>query len=87
MDVRPAERYGKAKVPADLRLADDGRMMCLTCHVAHGAHLSAVRAFPGQAPEDPADTGGGLYRTFFLRRSDPERGLAPLCEACHRMPR
>jgi len=87
MDVRPAERYGKGNVPADLRLADDGRMMCLTCHVAHGAHLSAARAFPGQAPEEGATAGGGRYRTFFLRRSSPERGVAPLCEACHRMPR
>jgi hypothetical protein len=87
MDVRPAERYGKAKVPADLRLADDGRMTCITCHAAHGAFLSAVRAFQGQAPEDRADAGGDRYRTFFLRRTDPERGFAPLCEACHRMPR
>lgn len=86
-DVRPAERYGKANVPADLRLADDGRMMCLTCHVAHGAYLSAVRAFPEQAPEEWATAGEGGYRTFFLRRSDPESGAAPLCGACHRTPR
>ena len=62
-------------------------MICLTCHVAHGAYLSAVRAFPGQAPEELASVEGGRFRTFFLRRSDPERGAASLCEACHRMPR
>jgi hypothetical protein len=87
IDVRPAERYGKANVPADLRLADDGRMMCLTCHVAHGAYLSAVRAFPEQASEELASVDEGRFRTYFLRRSDPERGAAPLCEACHRLPR
>ena len=87
MDVLPADRYGKAKIPADLRLADDGRMLCLTCHAAHGAYLSAVRAFPDQAPEERAAADGPRFRTFFLRRSGPERGVAPLCEACHRMPR
>jgi hypothetical protein len=86
MDVRPADRYGKVKVPADLRLADDGRMLCLTCHAAHGAYFSAVRTFPGQAPEDPETSGGGRYRTFFLRRTHPERGFESLCEACHRVP-
>src|SRR5512139_1391717 len=86
-DVRPADRYGRAKVPADFRLAVDGRMICLTCHVAHGAYLSAVRKYPDPAPGDRATAGPDGYRTFFLRRSDPERGAAPLCEACHRMPR
>lgn len=87
MDVLPADRYGKANLPADLRLADGGRMMCLTCHSAHGAFLSAVRAFPDQAPEERAAADGPRFRTFFLRRSDPSLGVAPLCEACHRMPR
>ena len=35
-NVRPEEKYRKMKVPADLRLDDDGRIMCLTCHTAHG---------------------------------------------------
>ena len=87
VDVRPTDRYGKGKIPVDLRLAADGRMMCITCHVAHGEYLSPVPAYPGQAPEGHAAGGGVRYRTFFLRRSDPERGPAPLCEACHRMPR
>ena len=86
MDVRPADRYGKGKIPADLPLSDDGRMLCLTCHASHGPFLSAVRAVPGQKPEEPA-RGNLPFRTFFLRRAGAERGALPLCEACHRMPR
>jgi predicted CXXCH cytochrome family protein len=40
VNVRPDEKYRKMKVPADLRLDDDGRLMCLTCHTAHGAYVS-----------------------------------------------
>jgi cytochrome c peroxidase len=87
MDVPPATRSGGFQIPADLRLADDGRMLCLTCHSSHGAFLSGVRTFPGQDPEDRAGAGGPRFRTFFLRRSAPEQGAAPLCEACHGMPR
>src|SRR5450759_1038543 len=39
-NVRPEEKYRKMKVPADLRLDDDGRIMCLTCHTAHGSYVS-----------------------------------------------
>jgi predicted CXXCH cytochrome family protein len=39
-NVRPEEKYRKMKVPADLRLDDDGRIMCLTCHTAHGPNVS-----------------------------------------------
>ncbi len=59
-NVRPEEKYRNMKVPADLRLDDDGRIMCLTCHTAHGQYVS-----------------------YFLRRSDPDRGFDVLCEACH----
>jgi len=38
--VRPEEKYRKMKVPSDLRLDDDGRIMCLTCHTAHGSYVS-----------------------------------------------
>ena len=38
VNVRPEEKYRKMKVPADLRLDDDGRIMCLTCHAAHGSN-------------------------------------------------
>ncbi|MBP2679479.1 MAG: hypothetical protein H6Q82_2544 [Deltaproteobacteria bacterium] len=40
LNVRPEEKYRKMKVPADLRLDDDGRIMCLTCHTAHGPYVS-----------------------------------------------
>jgi predicted CXXCH cytochrome family protein len=40
MNVRPEEKYRKMQVPADLRLDDDGRIMCLTCHTAHGPYVS-----------------------------------------------
>jgi predicted CXXCH cytochrome family protein len=40
VNVRPEEKYRKMKVPADLRLDDDGRIMCLTCHTAHGPYAS-----------------------------------------------
>ena len=40
VNVRPEEKFGKMKVPADLRLDDDGRIMCLTCHTAHGPNVS-----------------------------------------------
>jgi predicted CXXCH cytochrome family protein len=40
LNVRPEEKYRKMKVPADLRLDDGGRIMCLTCHTAHGTYVS-----------------------------------------------
>jgi predicted CXXCH cytochrome family protein len=39
-NVRPEEKHRDMKVPADLRLDDDGRIMCLTCHAAHGQYVS-----------------------------------------------
>ena len=48
--VRPDEKYRKMKVPADLLLDDGGRIMCLTCHRAHGEHVSYFlrRSGPGR---------------------------------------
>ena len=40
VNVRPEEKYREMKVPADLRLDDGGRIMCLTCHTAHGQYES-----------------------------------------------
>jgi predicted CXXCH cytochrome family protein len=39
-NVLPEEKYRRMQVPADLRLDDDGRIMCLTCHTAHGPYVS-----------------------------------------------
>ena len=49
VNVRPEEKYRKMKVPADLKLDDDGRLMCLTCHTAHGPYVSHFlrRSGPG----------------------------------------
>lgn len=40
VNVRPEEKYRNMRVPADLRLDDGGRIMCLTCHTAHGPYVS-----------------------------------------------
>jgi hypothetical protein len=86
--IRPADRHANRNriPPADLRLDEDGRMMCLTCHSGHGPHLSTAKAFPSQAPEIPAAGGRSYYKTFFLRRSSAENGFAALCQACHEKP-
>ncbi len=40
VNVRPGEKYRNMNVPADFPLDDAGRLMCLTCHTAHGAYVS-----------------------------------------------
>jgi predicted CXXCH cytochrome family protein len=49
VNVRPEEKYRKMRVPADLRLDAGGRIMCLTCHTAHGPYVSYFlrRSGPG----------------------------------------
>ena len=83
VNVRPHDKYWKMKVPADLRLDDDGRMMCLTCHTAHGPYLSTVKAYPKQVPVSSTSSGGPFYKTLYLRRSSPKDGWSILCDACH----
>lgn len=83
VNVRPADKYRKMKVPTDFRLDDDGRIMCLTCHSAHGPYLSTVKSFPKQLPVSSNSTGGPYYKTFYLRRSNPTEGWSVLCDACH----
>ncbi len=83
--VRPRDRYPDMRVPEEYMLDDDGRMMCLTCHNAHGLFVSTVKSFKSQNPENPDRLSGTpfYYRTFFLRRSDPVKGWAVLCDGCH----
>lgn len=85
-NVRPGAKYWKMKVPDDFRLDDGGRIMCLTCHVGHGAFVSTAKPSPAQKPENPYPSKGTpyYYKTFFLRRSDPVQGFAPLCDGCHK---
>ena len=84
-NARPGDKHWKMKVPEEYRLDDGGRILCLTCHRGHGEFLSTVRAFPAQKPERSVSAPGGTpkYRTFYLRRSDPEKGFAVLCDGCH----
>jgi cytochrome c peroxidase len=83
--IRPADKAYGMKVPGDLRLDDEGRIFCLTCHNAHGPFLSPTRAYAGQQPANPGAPAGTkpAYRTYYARRSDPERGFVALCEGCH----
>jgi hypothetical protein len=81
--VRPRDKYWKMKVPPDFRLDDDGRMICLTCHTAHGPFLSTVKAHPKQVPFSSNSSGGPYYKTLYLRMSNPKEGWANLCDACH----
>jgi hypothetical protein len=83
--VRPGEKARRMTVPKDLRLDNEGRLFCLTCHNAHGPFLSPVKAYAAQEAANPAAPAGAVpaYRTYFARRSDPVRGFVPLCEECH----
>lgn len=83
--VRTRDKYWKMTVPDDFPMDDDGRMMCLTCHTAHGPFLSTVKAYEKQKPENPGASGTPTYyRTLFARRSDPKMGFAVLCDGCHK---
>lgn len=84
-NVRPGDKPHSMTVPKDLRLDGQGRILCLTCHNAHGPFRSPTRAFDAQEaanPEAPRDAIPS-YRTYFVRRSDPVRGFVVLCEECH----
>jgi len=86
-NVRPKEKYRTRKIPEEYRLDVDGRILCLTCHRGHGTFRSTVRAFRRQKPEEGASPGGPpRYRTFYLRKSDPEKGFLVLCNGCHPSP-
>jgi len=84
--VRPRDKYWKMEIPADYRLDDDGRIMCLTCHKAHGPYLSTVKAYSIQNPENVRPPQGvpAYYKTYFVRVTDPEKGYAVLCDGCHK---
>ncbi len=83
--VRPVEKEPRMAVPEDLPLDIEGRLICLTCHNAHGPFLSPVRSYPAQEEENLYVPSGrkAAFRTYFARRSDPVRGFVPLCEECH----
>lgn len=85
LGIRPGDKPYSMTVPKDLRLDSQGRMLCLTCHNAHGPFFSPTRAFAAQEVANPGAPAGAkpVYRTYFARRSDPARGFVLLCKECH----
>jgi hypothetical protein len=83
--IRPGAGDPGMRVPAELPLDSEGKIFCLTCHNAHGPFLSSNRSFAAQKAANTGAPAGSepAYRTYFVRRSDPVRGFAPLCEECH----
>jgi predicted CXXCH cytochrome family protein len=88
LKVQPAGRSRDTKIPPEYRLGDGEHLICLTCHSAHGPYASTVRAFAGQQPMNAGEAGAiPYYKTFFLRRSNPEaKGFETLCAGCHKAP-
>ncbi len=82
-DVPPGTSSRARKIPPDFRLNEAGRIMCLTCHTAHGPYLARIMTYPGQSPEKSSPAEGAYFRTLFLRRTSPSKGFAALCDACH----
>lgn len=78
LKVRPGDRFRGILVPREYRLSDDGRIICLTCHTAHG---------PGRSIAAPPDGPSPGRKTYFLRRSDHgAAGFEGLCGGCHKAP-
>jgi len=89
LKVRPGDRFRGITVPKDYCLSDDGKIICLTCHTAHGPGRSAVRVHALQLPDDsgPFPDSPPGYKTYFLRRTDPGAlGFDALCGGCHKAP-
>lgn len=85
LKVHPEGGIRGMKVPPEFPLGDGARIICLTCHTAHGPFVSNVRAFPGQRPMMMDAAGGpAYYRSYFLRRSSPaDKVFESLCRSCH----
>jgi hypothetical protein len=89
LKVRPGDRFRGIAVPPDYCLSNDGKIICLTCHTAHGPGRSAIKAHASQRPDDPGSPPGSppSYKTYFLRRPDPvSLGYGSLCLGCHKAP-
>lgn len=66
-------------VPADLPLAPERRLTCLTCHYTHGP-LESDRPWASVSPLDRIFDPERLHKTFLLRRRNSE---GELCLICH----
>lgn len=85
--ARPRDKFWKMKVPEEFRLDDDGRLTCVTCHSAHGPFLATVKSYSAEEPENPDASPGTpfYYKTRYVRRADPAKGYALLCNGCHEL--
>lgn len=86
--VHARSKVREFKVPPEFRLGDGEHLICLSCHSAHGPYVSNIRTFAGQMPvEGDAAGASPYYKTFFLRRSNPnDEGFEALCGGCHKTP-
>lgn len=67
------------KIPADLPLADDNKMVCLTCHYTHGS-LQSKRPQASYSLMDRIFDAERLHKSFLLRRNNTD---GELCLICH----
>jgi cytochrome c553 len=84
--IDPTRKYWKLRLPEDFHLDIYNNMTCITCHTGHGRYLSLERSFPSEEPVNPDARVTGepfYYKTYYVRRSDPEEGWYPLCTTCH----
>ncbi len=65
-------------VPGDLPIMN-GRITCVTCHYPH-ANCESEHRFISVSILENIFSGGGKYKTYFLRRSNAH---GELCLACH----
>ncbi|RMG58491.1 MAG: hypothetical protein D6713_07605 [Deltaproteobacteria bacterium] len=84
--VDPTDVYWRLRLPDDFYLDTEHNMTCITCHKGHGKYLSTEKTFPFQKPVNPDAEKWGepyYYKTYYVRRSDPEKGYAVMCNECH----
>lgn len=77
---------GAIEVPEELPL-EGGKVSCGSCHNPHLDYLSETKAFEKQTStftKKGERSGIPMYKTYYLRMSDPAKGFEPLCMACHR---
>lgn len=84
--VDPRHAAEKVEVPDDIPL-EDGLVSCGSCHNPHLEFLSKTWAAPQQKAtfvQQDGRTEINWYKTYYLRKPDPDKGFEPLCVSCHR---